>query len=113
MFIFGNFKCYFLTLHPKQHLCTKFHVKNFSRIGNNSESLKVLSLSSKVKDFFKIQYSVMSFHVNSSKKKNVTLMSWILFIFIPYVQFSMNNKTLKFCEVILNRFQDIVFLNIF
>ena len=56
MFIFGNFKCYFLTLHPKEHLCTKFHVKIFSRIGNNSESLKVLSLSSKVKVFFKIQY---------------------------------------------------------
>ena len=51
--------------------------------------------------------------IHPKKKKNVTLMSWILFIFIPYAHFSMNNKTLKFCEVILNRFQDIVFLNIF
>ena len=32
MFISGNSKYYFLTLHPKQHLCAKFHVKIFSRI---------------------------------------------------------------------------------
>ena len=65
-------------------------------------------------DFFILQKEKShSTSIHPKKKKNVTLMSWILFIFIPYAHFSMNNKTLKFCEVILNRFQDIVFLNIF
>ncbi|CAL4159848.1 unnamed protein product [Meganyctiphanes norvegica] len=61
-------------------------------------------------DFIMLSHSTS---IHPKKKKNVTLMSWIFFIFIPYAHFSMNNKTLKVCEVILNRFQDIVFLNIF